>query len=599
MVRVASEKRTVKSLRGEAKSLGLKGYSRLKKADLVAAIRAHLTPQIEAQSAFTVQQLRAKAKELGISRCSSFAKAELIQVIDQAASRPSPHIGKSIRKTVRELRKEAKLLGVTGYSRMKRHELMRLIRGAANAELESLHVETLQVGFPSLVAANGASFGAVHPLSALGRTTIGRNDKNDIVVHDMLASRSHAEILFVDNAWHIRDSNSRNGTRLNESFSRSHVLTDGDEVIIGSTKFRFEISDTPPLVLSNTIRMEYLQSLSSESGADDEIDRLTSDETDTFYSDGQPEIDQPARDAAIIQQFTMSILRYTDSADISNLAVDVLYNRLNVDATAFDWLGRDTCNVSNGIGNLTFLRRVSSEMTKRAVNSRACIRGVVAQTGEHVVAVPIVSGKTHILGVVHAVRADYFSSSDVEVSVQICGLMGLALVRAISECDSSHNDGDLTVIPSLRVVVLSAAADESWRTQLCKHMNILTLNGSVRVWHSGLVPLGQEQETIIKEEIAAADVIVVLVSPDLLASRDCMAIVHMASSDGKSMIVPVIVKFCGWKQTLLGRLQCLPRNQRPISSWRIRDAAFEEVVMEIRALHKGAVGLTGDTLVRL
>lgn len=75
---------------------------------------------------------------------------------------------------------------------------------------------------------------------ATSRILLGRETQNDIVVDDINASRTHAEITYEpQGAWVITDLGSTNGTLVNGREITSQVLNDNDYITIGMTNFVF------------------------------------------------------------------------------------------------------------------------------------------------------------------------------------------------------------------------------------------------------------------------------------------------------------------------------------------------------------------------
>ena len=72
------------------------------------------------------------------------------------------------------------------------------------------------------------------------RMRIGRESTNDIVVRDINASRSHAELrLGQQGVWSISDLGSTNGTYVNDRKVSSCNLSEGDRITIGTTLLTF------------------------------------------------------------------------------------------------------------------------------------------------------------------------------------------------------------------------------------------------------------------------------------------------------------------------------------------------------------------------
>ncbi len=74
-----------------------------------------------------------------------------------------------------------------------------------------------------------------------GRTTIGHDCGNIIVLGDEQISKKHAAIVYADNRFWIEDRNSKNGVFVNgEKIGGAQSLEDGAIVKLGSTFLKFE-----------------------------------------------------------------------------------------------------------------------------------------------------------------------------------------------------------------------------------------------------------------------------------------------------------------------------------------------------------------------
>ncbi|MDH3212054.1 MAG: FHA domain-containing protein [Myxococcales bacterium] len=92
-----------------------------------------------------------------------------------------------------------------------------------------------------LVICNGGFEGMRYALQS-EETIIGRNPTTDITLLDESISREHAIISFDEatQTYTIEDLQSTNSTKVNGKRIRSVGLTDGDEIQIGHTRFRFQ-----------------------------------------------------------------------------------------------------------------------------------------------------------------------------------------------------------------------------------------------------------------------------------------------------------------------------------------------------------------------
>ena len=92
-----------------------------------------------------------------------------------------------------------------------------------------------------LVCLSGPDAGTEYDLSK-EQLLIGRSANASVVVNDGFASRQHAELHYIDNAYRLHDLESKNGVFVNGSRLSAGAtawLEDGDEIQFASTRFRF------------------------------------------------------------------------------------------------------------------------------------------------------------------------------------------------------------------------------------------------------------------------------------------------------------------------------------------------------------------------
>jgi hypothetical protein len=94
---------------------------------------------------------------------------------------------------------------------------------------------------PKLVGIQGTYSGTIFKIAGTG-AVIGRELPADITLsNDHTVSRKHASISVSGAGYSIKDEGSSNGTSVNGVKITEQSINPGDEILIGGTKFRFEI----------------------------------------------------------------------------------------------------------------------------------------------------------------------------------------------------------------------------------------------------------------------------------------------------------------------------------------------------------------------
>jgi hypothetical protein len=99
---------------------------------------------------------------------------------------------------------------------------------------------------------------------------------------------------------------------------------------------------------------------------------------------------------------------------------------------------------------------------------------------------------------------------------------------------------------------------------------------------------GADWEKDIQRELAAADIVILLVTPDFVASGYCfekeLPEVLRRNAEEGVRVLPVHVKAVDLANLPFGKFQCLPANLRPISAWRDADEAWLQVARGVRSI---------------
>ena len=106
------------------------------------------------------------------------------------------------------------------------------------------------------------------------------------------------------------------------------------------------------------------------------------------------------------------------------------------------------------------------------------------------------------------------------------------------------------------------------------------------MWSDRQITAGTEWATAIDKNLERADVILLLVSADFLASDYCYSVEMKRAltrhNDNTACVVPIIVRAVDWTGSNIGKLQAVPKDGRPVTSWSNQDEAWTNVAKEIR-----------------
>ena len=140
-----------------------------------------------------------------------------------------------------------------------------------------------------------------------------------------------------------------------------------------------------------------------------------------------------------------------------------------------------------------------------------------------------------------------------------------------------------------------AHEDEPLRAELVGHLKILERRGLLSQWHDRQIQPGEDWHQRISDELQMADLVLLLVSTDFINSDYIfgkeMTIAMQRHLAGMATVVPVLVRAVNIEPEDADafpfmKLQGLPTDLRPVTSWPNRDEAWTNVAKGLRGTVK-------------
>lgn len=140
-----------------------------------------------------------------------------------------------------------------------------------------------------------------------------------------------------------------------------------------------------------------------------------------------------------------------------------------------------------------------------------------------------------------------------------------------------------SVVRGVTIFYCYAAEDEKYLRELEKHMGSLKRLGKVTTWYDRQIMPGMNWEAEIEAHLNAADIILILVSPDFVQSDYCYNVemrraLERHNGPEKTDVIPIILRPVIWQDMPIGTLQAWPTRGKPITLWDNRDEAYQNIV---------------------
>jgi hypothetical protein len=131
-------------------------------------------------------------------------------------------------------------------------------------------------------------------------------------------------------------------------------------------------------------------------------------------------------------------------------------------------------------------------------------------------------------------------------------------------------------------------ADEKIKEKLHTHLAILRREGKIDAWQDQEILVGANLNQTISLALSSCELFIAIVSPDYLNSNYCYEKEFQQALElqaaGKMIIVPIIAEHCDWLNSPFREMKAVPKDGKPISDWTNDNAAYLNIISELRRL---------------
>ena len=141
---------------------------------------------------------------------------------------------------------------------------------------------------------------------------------------------------------------------------------------------------------------------------------------------------------------------------------------------------------------------------------------------------------------------------------------------------------------AIEIFCCYAREDQELMRALRKHLMPMQRRGLITIWSDTDIDAGDAWEDEIKKHLNSAHIILLLISPDFMASDYCysteMERALERNARGEARVLPIILRPTAWKGAPFDKLQVLPTNAKPVTdgrSWQSIDEALNDVTEHV------------------
>lgn len=148
----------------------------------------------------------------------------------------------------------------------------------------------------------------------------------------------------------------------------------------------------------------------------------------------------------------------------------------------------------------------------------------------------------------------------------------------------------------LNIFISYSKHDKKYLEDLRISLRPFERKDQIQVWYDGEIEAGAEWDADIKNNLEAADIIILFVSRDFIKTDYIWDVEIKKAMErhkaGEAVVIPIIIRPCLWTgdATPFHTLNALPTKGKPISKWENIDDAWVNVEAGLKKVIKGRLG---------
>ena len=129
-----------------------------------------------------------------------------------------------------------------------------------------------------------------------------------------------------------------------------------------------------------------------------------------------------------------------------------------------------------------------------------------------------------------------------------------------------------------QVFISYSHQDQMLRQKLDNHLSNLRQQNIITSWYDGEITAGTNWRSQIMQHLNNAQIILLLISDDFMASDFCYSIemtqAIVRHDANQARVIPIILRPVDWQGAPFEKIQALPTGGKPMTDWPNQDNTF-------------------------